>query len=91
MQQKHYNVCRQLFKTTTIHLNIYFKIPGMDLDIKLIPLNAAVFVFGLIAYQNIIVIFTGGVGKNGSTVAVRAKNLKNQKRSPSICTLICVK
>uniref|UniRef100_A0A2M3ZLX8 Putative sn-12-diacylglycerol ethanolamine-and cholinephosphotransferase n=1 Tax=Anopheles braziliensis TaxID=58242 RepID=A0A2M3ZLX8_9DIPT len=39
------------------------------LDIKTVPLYFAVFVFGLLAYQNASVIFTGGVGKNGSTVA----------------------
>lgn len=40
-------------------------------DIKIVPLYFAVFVFGLLAYENASVIFTGGVGKNGSTVAVR--------------------
>uniref|UniRef100_A0A182V8H1 diacylglycerol cholinephosphotransferase n=1 Tax=Anopheles merus TaxID=30066 RepID=A0A182V8H1_ANOME len=39
------------------------------IDIKTVPLYFAVFVFGLLAYQNASVIFTGGVGKNGSTVA----------------------
>ncbi|XP_049294121.1 cholinephosphotransferase 1 isoform X5 [Anopheles funestus] len=39
------------------------------IDVKTIPLYFAVFVFGLLAYQNSAVIFTGGVGKNGSTVA----------------------
>ncbi|XP_065083500.1 cholinephosphotransferase 1 isoform X7 [Ochlerotatus camptorhynchus] len=38
-------------------------------DIKIVPLYFAVFVFGLLAYENASVIFTGGVGKNGSTVA----------------------
>ncbi|XP_053671489.1 cholinephosphotransferase 1 [Anopheles nili] len=46
------------------------KLPLMGgMDIKTIPLYFAVFVFGLLAYQNSAVIFTGGVGKNGSTVA----------------------
>ncbi|XP_035790910.1 cholinephosphotransferase 1-like isoform X4 [Anopheles albimanus] len=46
------------------------KLPLMGgLDIKTVPLYFAVFVFGLLAYQNASVIFTGGVGKNGSTVA----------------------
>ncbi|XP_052563270.1 cholinephosphotransferase 1 isoform X1 [Culex pipiens pallens] len=38
-------------------------------DVKILPLYFAVFVFGLLAFQNASVIFTGGVGKNGSTVA----------------------
>ncbi|XP_055628829.1 cholinephosphotransferase 1 isoform X4 [Toxorhynchites rutilus septentrionalis] len=38
-------------------------------DIKIVPLYFAVFVYGLLAYENASVIFTGGVGKNGSTVA----------------------
>lgn len=41
------------------------------IDIKVVPLYFAVFVYGLLAYENASVIFTGGVGKNGSTVAVR--------------------
>uniref|UniRef100_A0AAG5DH38 diacylglycerol cholinephosphotransferase n=1 Tax=Anopheles atroparvus TaxID=41427 RepID=A0AAG5DH38_ANOAO len=46
------------------------KLPLMGgIDIKTVPLYFAVFVFGLLAYQNSAVIFTGGVGKNGSTVA----------------------
>ncbi|XP_049294120.1 cholinephosphotransferase 1 isoform X4 [Anopheles funestus] len=46
------------------------KLPLMGgIDVKTIPLYFAVFVFGLLAYQNSAVIFTGGVGKNGSTVA----------------------
>ncbi|XP_039451899.1 cholinephosphotransferase 1 isoform X6 [Culex pipiens pallens] len=43
------------------------KIGGVD--VKILPLYFAVFVFGLLAFQNASVIFTGGVGKNGSTVA----------------------
>ncbi|XP_058464944.1 cholinephosphotransferase 1 isoform X8 [Malaya genurostris] len=38
-------------------------------DIRIVPLYFAVFVYGLLAYENASVIFTGGVGKNGSTVA----------------------
>ncbi|XP_055600697.1 cholinephosphotransferase 1 isoform X1 [Uranotaenia lowii] len=46
------------------------KLPIMGgIDIKIVPLYFAVFVFGLLAYGNASVIFTGGVGKNGSTVA----------------------
>ncbi|XP_062562001.1 cholinephosphotransferase 1 isoform X2 [Armigeres subalbatus] len=46
------------------------KLPMLGgIDIKIVPLYFAVFVFGLLAYENASVIFTGGVGKNGSTVA----------------------
>ncbi|XP_058836579.1 cholinephosphotransferase 1 isoform X4 [Topomyia yanbarensis] len=46
------------------------KLPIMGgIDIRIVPLYFAVFVFGLLAYENASVIFTGGVGKNGSTVA----------------------
>nr|XP_029723910.1 cholinephosphotransferase 1 isoform X2 [Aedes albopictus] len=46
------------------------KLPMLGgVDIKIVPLYFAVFVFGLLAYENASVIFTGGVGKNGSTVA----------------------
>jgi hypothetical protein len=46
-------------------------------DIKQLPLYFAVFVSGWLAYEYCSVIFvTGGVGKNGSTVAVRAFRFK---------------
>jgi hypothetical protein len=46
-------------------------------DIKQIPLYFAVFVSGWLAYEYCSVIFvTGGVGKNGSTVAVRTFRFK---------------
>jgi hypothetical protein len=42
------------------------------MDMKQIPLYFAVVVSGWLAYEYCSVIFiTGGVGKNGSTVAVR--------------------
>lgn len=59
----------------------HFKIPGTDVDIKLIPLNCIGLVFAILAYQNIVVIFTGGVGKNGSTVAVRIQNVNLYSRA----------
>lgn len=40
------------------------------MDVKTLPLYIAVFISGLLAFANASVIFTGGVGKNGSTVAV---------------------
>lgn len=40
------------------------------MDVKTLPLYIAVFVSGMLAFENASVIFTGGVGKNGSTVAV---------------------
>lgn len=47
------------------------QIPGLDMEVKLIPIGVACAVALLLAQANISVIFTGGVGKNGSTVAVR--------------------
>lgn len=41
------------------------------MEVKLIPMTFACFVAFILAQANIAVIFTGGVGKNGSTVAVR--------------------
>lgn len=38
---------------------------------RTLPLYFSVIVSGIIAYGNASIIFTGGVGKNGSTVAVR--------------------
>ncbi|XP_018572657.1 choline/ethanolaminephosphotransferase 1 isoform X2 [Anoplophora glabripennis] len=45
------------------------KIPTMDMEVKLIPIAVACAVAVFLAQANISVIFTGGVGKNGSTVA----------------------
>nr|CAH7754503.1 unnamed protein product [Callosobruchus chinensis] len=47
------------------------KLPTLDVELKMIPLVIACGVAILLAQANISVIFTGGVGKNGSTVAVR--------------------
>ena len=41
------------------------------MDVKTLPLYGAVLISGILAFENASVIFTGGVGKNGSTVAVR--------------------
>lgn len=43
----------------------------MDMDVKLIPIGIACAVAVFLAQANVSIIFTGGVGKNGSTVAVR--------------------
>nr|CAH7757638.1 unnamed protein product [Callosobruchus chinensis] len=45
------------------------KLPTLDVELKMIPLVIACGVAILLAQANISVIFTGGVGKNGSTVA----------------------
>ncbi|XP_071452387.1 cholinephosphotransferase 1 isoform X3 [Hetaerina americana] len=45
------------------------KLPFFDVEMKLIPMFVALLVAILLAQANIVVIFTGGVGKNGSTVA----------------------
>lgn len=41
------------------------------MEVKLIPIGVACAVALLLAQANVSIIFTGGVGKNGSTVAVR--------------------
>ncbi|XP_071452385.1 cholinephosphotransferase 1 isoform X1 [Hetaerina americana] len=45
------------------------QLPFFDVEMKLIPMFVALLVAILLAQANIVVIFTGGVGKNGSTVA----------------------
>ncbi|XP_037037894.1 cholinephosphotransferase 1 isoform X2 [Bradysia coprophila] len=45
------------------------KLPFGNMDIKTFPLYFAVVIAGILAFQNAAIIFTGGVGKNGSTVA----------------------
>ncbi|XP_046395659.1 cholinephosphotransferase 1 isoform X2 [Ischnura elegans] len=45
------------------------KLPFFDVEMKLIPMCVALLVALLLAQSNVVVIFTGGVGKNGSTVA----------------------
>lgn len=47
------------------------KIPGLNMELKLLPIGIACAMAFLLAQANLAVIFTGGVGKNGSTVAVR--------------------
>lgn len=46
------------------------QIPGLDIEVKLIPMIVAVMLAALLAHSNLAVIVSGGVGKNGSTVAV---------------------
>ncbi|XP_052124787.1 cholinephosphotransferase 1 isoform X7 [Frankliniella occidentalis] len=45
------------------------KIPGLDIEVKQIPMIIAVMLAALLAHSNLAVIVSGGVGKNGSTVA----------------------
>lgn len=45
--------------------------PGLNLEMKLIPVYIAFILALLVIYGYTIIIFTGGIGKNGSTVAVR--------------------
>lgn len=47
------------------------QLPWLNLDLQQVPLYFAVFVYGLMVYGHASVIFNGGCGKNGSTVAVR--------------------
>ncbi|KAF2903037.1 hypothetical protein ILUMI_03155 [Ignelater luminosus] len=44
-------------------------IPGLNMEMKLLPIGVACVMAFLLAQANVAVIFTGGVGKNGSTVA----------------------
>lgn len=46
------------------------QIPGLDIEVKLIPMIIAVMLAAYLAHSNLAVIVSGGVGKNGSTVAV---------------------
>lgn len=46
------------------------QIPGLDIEVKQIPMIIAVMLAALLAHSNLAVIVSGGVGKNGSTVAV---------------------
>lgn len=49
----------------------HIKIPSLDVEVKLIPIAIACAVALILAQANLTVILAGGVGKNGSTVAVR--------------------
>ena len=46
------------------------QLPWLDVELKLVPIYVAVLVAALLAQSKVAVIITGGVGKNGSTVAV---------------------
>ncbi|XP_063909530.1 cholinephosphotransferase 1-like isoform X4 [Zophobas morio] len=45
------------------------KIPGLEMEVKWIPMGMGWAVALLLVQANVSIIFTGGVGKNGSTVA----------------------
>ncbi|GLH13296.1 Uncharacterized protein GBIM_17884 [Gryllus bimaculatus] len=45
------------------------KLPWLNMELKLIPIYVAVLVAVLLAQSKVAIIITGGVGKNGSTVA----------------------
>ncbi|XP_023723076.1 cholinephosphotransferase 1 isoform X5 [Cryptotermes secundus] len=45
------------------------KLPWLDVELKLVPIYIAVLVAALLAQSKVAIIITGGVGKNGSTVA----------------------
>ncbi|CAH1280601.1 unnamed protein product [Diabrotica balteata] len=45
------------------------KLPTMNVEMKLIPIALACMIAVFLAQSNLSIIFTGGVGKNGSTVA----------------------
>lgn len=47
-----------------------YQLPWLDVELKLVPIYVAVLVAALLAQSKVAVIITGGVGKNGSTVAV---------------------
>ncbi|XP_021913069.1 cholinephosphotransferase 1 isoform X4 [Zootermopsis nevadensis] len=45
------------------------KLPWLDVELKLVPIYVAVLVAALLAQSKVAIIITGGIGKNGSTVA----------------------
>ncbi|KYB28078.1 Choline/ethanolaminephosphotransferase 1-like Protein [Tribolium castaneum] len=69
--------CGKNGSTVAVRLNLGLQnctycsaeIPGLDMEVKLIPIGVACAVALLLAQANVSIIFTGGVGKNGSTVA----------------------
>ena len=63
------------------------QIPGLDIEVKLIPMIIAVMLAALLAHSNLAVIISGGVGKNGSTVAVsfRLNKYFHLRVSVSLC------
>lgn len=56
------------FSTTGAFFSM--KLPTLDVEVKLIPIAIACAVALILAQANLTVILAGGVGKNGSTVAV---------------------
>lgn len=62
-----FNFCDILNACALFHV----KIPTLDVEVKLIPIGIACAVAVILAQANVTVILAGGVGKNGSTVAVR--------------------
>nr|CAD7195235.1 unnamed protein product [Timema douglasi] len=50
-------------------LVVVVQLPGLMVEVKLVPISIAVMMTLLLAYSNISIIVQGGVGKNGSTVA----------------------
>lgn len=61
----------KVFISCELLIYSWLKIPTMDMDVKLIPIGIACAVAVYLAQANVSIIFTGGIGKNGSTVAVR--------------------
>lgn len=47
-----------------------YQLPWLDVELKLVPIYVAVLVAALLAQSKVAIIITGGIGKNGSTVAV---------------------
>lgn len=61
------------------------QIPGLDIEVKLIPMIVAVMLAALLAHSNLAVIVSGGVGKNGSTVAVSYGLISSCQFAVSMC------
>lgn len=51
------------------------QIPLLNLKVYILPFYMSVFVSIYLGVSYAVVIFTGGVGKNGSTVAVRSMSI----------------
>lgn len=74
-----------IIKPTSFNVNSYFfpnhhlvllpfffsvKVPGLNMELKILPAIAIAIAHAIVAFNNFSVILAGGVGKNGSTVAV---------------------
>lgn len=55
-------------------LGVGNQLPVLNVELRLVPVAVALSVSLIMCYTDIAVILSGGVGKNGSTVAVSARS-----------------